>query len=113
MKYRIKDYPEIKKAVDEMSVEQLLKSVLCPNVNADNDVPTDTPAVFIHTTTAEKAVETAGQINSGRTMPALIVSDMEYGAANAIVGATEFPSMRAAKESGDPELAYRMGVTAA
>ena len=113
MKYRIKEYPEIKKAVDEMSVEQLLKSVLCPNVNAGNEVPTDTPAVFIHTTTAEKAVETAERINSGRATPALIVSDMEYGAANAIVGATEFPSMRAAKESGDPELAYQMGVIAA
>ena len=113
MKYRIKDYPEIKNAVEAMSVEQLLKSVLCPNVNAGNDVPTDTPAVFIHTTTSDMAVETAEKINSGRKAPALIVSDMEYGPGNAIIGATEFPSMRAAKESGDPELAYQMGVIAA
>ena len=33
MKYIMKDYPEYKKQVDEMSVDELLLSVICPTIN--------------------------------------------------------------------------------
>lgn len=113
MKYRIKDYPHIKQLVDNMDIDELLKSVICPNISAGDEVPTYSPAVFVHPTTAENALKITKEINSDRENPALIVADMEFGAGNAIVGAVKFPSMRAAKEAGDVNLAYRMGVIAA
>ena len=42
----------------------------------------------------------------------LFVTDMEAGAGSAIDGATRFPSMRAACEAGDENLAYLMGKAA-
>ncbi len=113
MKYKIKDYPHLKKKVEQMDLETLLRSVICPNISVGDPLPAKTSAVFIHPTTSQKARETAAAINSHRKEPALIVSDMEYGAGTAIRDAVLFPSMRAAKEAGDRNLAYQMGVIAA
>lgn len=113
MKYHIKDYPEIKQRVDQMSVEELLRAVICPNIYEGETPPTNTNTVFVHPATAENANKIAAQINDGRTDRALVVADMEYGAGSAIVGAVRFPSMRAAAEAGDSRLAYEMGVIAA
>lgn len=113
MKYRIKDYAEIKQLVDKMSVEELLRAVICPNIREGELPPTNTNTVFVHPTTTENANKIAKEINGGRENPALIVADMEYGAGKAIVGAVDFPSMRAAAEAGDSHLAYEMGVIAA
>lgn len=113
MKYRIKDYPEVREQIERMSVEDLLRAVLCPNIGADQDPPRNTNTVFVHPTTTEYANRVADKINRGRENRALIVADMENGAGDAIVGAIPFPSMRAASEAGDPALAYEMGVIAA
>ncbi len=113
MKYSVKHYPHIKEKVDKMSVEELLNAVICPDVAADS-LPERTPkSLFFYTTTAEKAKEASEKLNKNNPDPSLIVSDMEYGAANVIIGATAFPSMHAAAESGDVKLAYDMGVVAA
>jgi len=113
MKYRIKDYPEVREQIERMSVEDLLRAVICPNIGADQEPPRDTNTVFVHPTTTEYANRVADKINRGRENRALIVADMENGAGDAIVGAVPFPSMRAASEAGDPALAYEMGVIAA
>jgi len=113
MKYVIKEYSEIKAKVDNMSVQELLRAVICPNVYGEKDYTRTTPSVFIHPRTSELAKQTAGLINENRENPALIVSDMEYGPGNAIIGAVKFPSMRAVAETGKEELAYQMGVVAA
>ena len=96
-----------------MTIEELLKTVICPYAEQGKPVPRGTSAVFVHPTTTDNARKTADMINENREDRALIASDMEYGPGNAIVGAVEFPSMRAAAEAGDVELAYQMGVCAA
>ena len=113
MKYRIKEYPEIRDMVDGMSVEDLLRAVICPNIGADQEPPRNTATVFVHPTTTEYANRVAEKINRDREHRALIVADMENGAGDAIVGAIPFPSMRAASEAGDKTLAYEMGAIAA
>jgi beta-N-acetylhexosaminidase len=113
MKYVIKEYSEIKTKVDNMTVEELLRAVICPNVYGEKDYTRTTSSVFIHPRTAELANKTAELINENRENPALIVSDMEYGPGNAIIGAVSFPSMRAVAETGEEELAYQMGAIAA
>lgn len=113
MKYVIKQYDDIKARVEEMSAEELLLAVICPDVSAE-DLPDKRPSsMFFYTTTAEKARVASRNVNGSGEGLSLIVSDMEYGAANVIIGATVFPSMRAAAESGDEKLAYNMGVVAA
>ena len=113
MKYRIKDYPEYREQVNAMSVDELLLAVVCPNVWKGREAIRDTAGVFIHAATTEDAAARAAEINEGRELPAVIVSDMEYGPGKMILGTTSFPSMRAAAEAGDEELAYQMGVIAA
>ncbi len=113
MKYTVKNYPHIQKKVERMSVEELLGAVICPDVPTDA-LPEEIPAsLFFYTTTEENARKASEKLNKNNPSPSLIVSDMEYGAANVIIGATAFPSMRAAAESGDVRLAYDMGVVAA
>ncbi len=113
MKYSIKLFPHVKEEVERMSVTELLRAVICPDVPSDA-LPQNTPtSMFFYATTAEKALEASMKVNHGTTSKTLIVSDMEYGAANVVFGTTAFPSMRAAAESGDVNLAYNMGVIAA
>ena len=113
MKYSVKNYPDIMARVEKMDVESLLLAVICPDINADGALSYHPTSVFIHPTTSELAHSAACRINSEALYPALIVSDMEFGAGNMIKGATRFPSMRAAKESADSALAYKMGEIAA
>ena len=113
MKYTVKRYPHIREEIERMDVDDLLRAVLCPDVPPDGDLPRNTAAALIYPTTAEKATAAASGINDGREHPALIVSDMEYGAGCTILDAVQFPSMRAAGVAGDPALAYQMGAIAA
>jgi beta-N-acetylhexosaminidase len=113
MRFQLKHYPEIRKQVEAMSVEDLLRSVLLPNVRAGHVMPRNTNAVFIHPVTAQEAKAASDEINRGRENKALIVSDIECCAASAIKGAVRFQPLRAARETGDPQIAYEMGVIAA
>ena len=113
MKYKVKDYPHIKAEVEKMSVEELLRAVICPNIRAKDTLENPTGSVFIHPTSAEEALAASERINADRSHPSLIASDMECGAGFAIRGATEFPSMRAIARSGKSEYAYEIGVIAA
>ena len=113
MKYRIKDYPHIKAEVEQMSVEELLRAVICPNINANGELENRTGSVFIHPTSAQEALAASERINFDRTHPSLIASDMENGAGFAIRGATAFPSMRAISLSENSDYAYEIGVIAA
>ena len=114
MKYKIKNYKDIKKKVENMSVEELLACVIIPHVSPhDGKIVRNTPGVFVFTAPAEDCIEEAHLINDGRDDRALIVSDMEHGAGSALVGAVHFPSMRAVARCGDPNIAYKMGKWAA
>lgn len=113
MKYVIKDYPQIKETVEKMSVEELLRVVICPDIRANIEMKHRTGSVFIHPTTAEEASAASERINAGAENPTLIVSDMEDGAGFAIRGATAFPSMRAMRLAGNPDYVYEIGAIAA
>ena len=113
MKYILKDYPHIKVAVEKMTVEELLRTVICPDIRANTLLEHKTGSVFIHPTSAKEANEASQRINSDITDPTLIVSDMEDGAGFAISGATKFPSMRAIRLSEDSRYAYEIGKIAA
>ena len=39
MKYTIKEYPHLKQKVEKMSTDELLKSVICPNISVGEDIP--------------------------------------------------------------------------
>ena len=114
MKFHLNEYPEYLPEIDAMSTDELLSAVLCPDIPiGKRDLTRKTQSIFFHPTTVEIAVGAAKEVNDGRELPALIASDMEYGPGRAVVGSTNFPSMRAAAESGDENLAYQMGVSAA
>ncbi len=109
MKYVIKEYPEIKNKVENMSVEELICAVVCPD-RAD-DKPTvyrNTSAVFFHPKNDETLKERISAVNDGRENPALVVADVEEGA-GFLESATKFPSMRGCGEADSEELAYEMG----
>jgi len=114
MKFRLNDYPEYWQSIRAMTADELLTAVLCPDVQVGTRaLPHNTQSVFLHPTKVEIAVGAANEINEARDLPALIVSDMEYGPGEVIEGATVFSSMRAAAESGEEALAYQMGASAA
>ncbi len=113
MKYRIKDYEDIKALVDQMSIDDLLRSVVCPNYNA---VPGQSitrgyeVAAFVHPMTSEEALERVVPINQGKKEKTIIASDLEYGTGKMIKGTVAFPSLMALSKCGDEKLAYAMGL---
>lgn len=115
MKFKIKHYDDVQKKVESMSVDQLLACVICPDYNLSKDTPDECvmTSMFFHPADVEVAVRVGKEFNEKRENKTLIVADMEYGAGGAVVGAVRFPSMRAAAESGDENLAYGMGIHAA
>lgn len=115
MKYVLKNYDDLLEKVEKMTVDELLLSVIMPNIIVgQNEMPKDAVSVFLHPTTTEKAKAATSEINADREIPALIVSDMEYGAGGAIQDAcAAFPSMMAVAKTNEDRLAYEMGVLAA
>ena len=115
MKYRIKDYPDIKEKVEAMSVDELLSKIIIPHLTPNVDYcpkveeTRDNFGVFVFTSPAEDCIKMASDINEGREEKALVVSDIENGAGSALIGGVAFPSLRAVAEAGDPEAAYKMG----
>lgn len=109
MKYRIKDDSDLKKKAENMSVRELLASVICPDFPLNATPVRNTTSVMLHAGDINAAKAVSEKLNSGREEKALVVADLEYGAGKAAVGAVEFPSMRAAAEAGDEQLAYNMG----
>ncbi len=97
-----------------MSGEELLRCVICPDYPPEKRTPKrNTTALMLHQTDRETAVRTIREVGRDREIRPLVAVDMEYGAGKALRGATRFPSMRAAAEAGDEQLAYRMGRIAA
>ena len=114
MKYKIKEYEDLKKSVEEMDTDDLLRCVICPDFPPEKHTPVkNTVAFMLHPTTKEVALKALQEANMGRKTRALVTVDMEYGAGKALRGATRFPSMRAVAETGDEKLAYEMGAIAA
>lgn len=114
MKYRIKDFPDLKEKVEKMSIRELLMSVIVPHLEpGDKQMFRETPGVFVFPAKAEDCIRTVNEINRDREEKALIVSDMEAGAGGALKESVHFPSLRAVTKAGSVEDAYLMGKYAA
>ena len=97
MKYTIKDYKDIRAFVDNMTEEELLVSVTCPNISPERPgMYHGVPAVFFHT---QELKEAGMKVIEGDEHQPLVVEDME----------SMFVPMRACANSGDESLAYEMG----
>ncbi len=109
MKYRIKDNLNLKAKAESMSVDELLTSVICPDYPLKTAPVRNTTSVMFHAGDINTVKAVSEKLNLAREEKALVVADLEYGAGKSAVGAVEFPSMRAAAEAGDEQLAYDMG----
>ena len=111
MKYKIKDYPDLYEKVQNMDIDELIYTVVCPNVSNDNPdvkINKNTAAVFYHANDDKTLKERMAAVNEGRDFPALVVTDVESGAGFLEHGTT-FPSLRACACADSEELAYKMG----
>ena len=114
MRYTLKQYPELREKVLRMDIPELLRHITCPDITVGKDkIPEGQTCFYLYHTETEKAREVARAVNCGKIEKTLLVADMEYGAGNALKGATVFPSMWAAARTGDADLAYRMGAITA
>lgn len=115
MRYRIKEYSDLRQRVLSMDVDDLLRCVICPDYHPNDEISSyKTSAFMLHPTTRDIAIKKLSEFNGAdQSDRSLVTADMEFGAGGALVGGTRFPSMRAAAEAGDEDLAYEMGVTAA
>ena len=113
MKYIIKENKMVLEKVNKMNLEELLNCIVCPNIVATQEDVTKAYFCFIHPNTYDNMKRKIENITSLNQHKMLFVTDMEAGAGSAIDGATRFPSMRAACEAGDENLAYLMGKAAA
>ena len=97
MKYKIKDYKEIREWVESMTEEELLTSVTCPDISPERpDVYHGVSAIFFHKVELLKAGKE--ELAKDKIKP-LVVADMEY----------KFVPLRACANSRDETLAYEMG----
>lgn len=112
MKYQIPKNGKLLEKVKQLSVEQLLKIVVCPNYRNENERIYDTYCAFVYPTTIENAKKLITKIKKVNH-PVLVASDMEAGPGTAIVRAKEFPSIRAICETEEERLAYETGKIAA
>ena len=109
MKYKVKDYQDLKEKVEKMDVDSLLYSVIIPDIHSGYKVDYRCTSVFVHTVTAEEAKEFTQGAKEHADHEMLFVADLESGAGDAILGATKFPAMRAVGVANDENLAYKMG----
>lgn len=110
MKYTIRHYPEVRDAVDALSVEELIAAVTCPNVSDDlPDIYRNTATVFLHSAADDVIQKRISDINHDRNHPAIIMTDIESGVGGIVDGGTLFPSLMACAKAGSEKLAYEMG----
>ncbi len=114
MKFRIKDYEDLKSKIRKLSVRELLMIVSSPQARAtDMEFPKGFRSLFLHETTFEQAQKFRDYYFEGEESSPVFVSDIEFGAGMMLKGCTAFPSMMSYGMTGDPELAYKAGRIAA
>lgn len=110
MKYTIPDYEEYKDIVEKMEVDELLRTIICPDIGNDKKIlHNNTGAAFFHAESSDVLKKRIDIVNKDRDLPAIIATDIEGGAGSLIKDATKFPSMMACSKADSEELAYEMG----
>lgn len=114
MKYRIIISEDVKQRVQQMSFKQLLNQVCCPTFARIGEEALDEfGAMFFHPTERTTLQQQIAAFKARCLIPPFIVSDLECGPGNMILGATKFPYMMGLSQTDSEELAYETGRIAA
>ncbi|MGC6584860.1 glycoside hydrolase family 3 protein [Paenibacillus sp. Dod16] len=114
MKFTIKLSQAAAEVVDSLTNRELLDQVCCPTYTRVGPDRTETfGAMFFHPTEREELEQQIERFQSRCKIPPFIVSDLECGAGNMVLGATKFPSMMSISQTNSVELAYEVGAIAA
>ncbi|MDF2925369.1 MAG: hypothetical protein K0R57_4283 [Paenibacillaceae bacterium] len=114
MKFSIKPSQAAMDMVGSWTVRELLNQVCCPAfTRVGPDCGDAFGAMFFHPMHKEELERQIAAFKAKCKIPPFIVSDLEYGAGNMVLGATKFPSMMAISQTNSEELAYKAGAIAA
>lgn len=114
MKYRIIVTDRAKSMVEEMGFRRLLKQVCCPTLGRIGaEKLEEFGAMFFHPMERAELERSIRRLKEVSDIPPFIVSDMECGPGNMILGATKFTSMMGLSQTNSEELAYKAGRIAA
>lgn len=112
MKFKINYDEKLKEYVQHLTLSELLDIIAHPNYVVTSNEENKSPCVFFHPNQFSLMKDKINSLKNKK--PKLIVStDMEAGSGTALVGTPLYPSMRAACEAKEPNLAYQMGTSAA
>ena len=110
MKYKVKDFIEIKNKIQQMSLKELLKCICCPNIVIGRDEPPiDYASFFLNSASKDEIDDFVNEIKCKSKYNPLIAIDAECGTGCAIKNTTVFPSMWALGKTKDLNLAYQIG----
>lgn len=111
MKYRIKEYPELKEKTEQMTLHQLMETLICPAIMTQKRDPLQHPTVgvLLHPAPEETLSQYMKKVRKTEEEPHIFCADLESGAGNVAFGTTRFPSFMACKAAGGAAYAYKMG----
>ena len=112
MKYKIIITDRAKQIVEGLTFKQLLNQVCCPSFKNDDSID-DFGAMFFHPGEIDSLKEKINLFNKACKIPPFIVSDMECGPGDMVLGATKFPDMMGLSQTNSEELVYEVGKIAA
>ncbi|MDE1549533.1 glycoside hydrolase family 3 protein [Jeotgalibaca caeni] len=113
MKFTIEESSQAKEIVGKMDFRQLLNQVICPHYGrASSREVQEYGGVFFHAAERNELMRCIDEFKNKSSIPPFIVSDLEAGAGDMILGAQKFPSMMALSQTNSPELVYKVGESA-
>ncbi|WP_171056129.1 glycoside hydrolase family 3 protein [Paenibacillus sinopodophylli] len=114
MKYKINQTQTAKNLVETLSFRQLLNQVCCPTYGmAGKERLEEFGAMFFHPMERTELQQIIERFKHFCSIPPFIVSDLECGPGNMILGATKFPYMMGLSQTNSAELAYEVGASTA
>ncbi|MFD0673072.1 glycoside hydrolase family 3 N-terminal domain-containing protein [Cohnella sp. GCM10027633] len=114
MKYRIRITDEIRRTVEGWDFRRLLNQVCCPTWRrAEVAELREYGAMFFHPEERGKLDGQIARFKAACDMPPFIVSDLESGPGDMILGASKFPTFMGVSQTGSEELVYEVGRIAA
>ncbi len=110
MKYRIQITKSAVAAAQGLGFRQLLNQVCCPTFGRIGEEKLEEfGAMFFHPMERSELGRITGLFRASCAIPPFIVSDLECGPGNMILGATKFPYMMGLSQTNSEELAYETG----
>lgn len=113
-KFVIHESGRARDLVAALNVRQLINQVCCPTYGRiGEDALEEFGAMFFHPMEREQLGDIVGRFQACCGIPPFIVSDLECGPGNMILGATRFPYMMGLSQTNSEVLAYEAGCVSA